>query len=123
MGLHYKRVLKDYGCCPTLVCVGATNCGKSISASKALDFLATNCSKILESSKITTSALRSKIFTRQNLPIVVHDPEEVGVLKAISEDTFDGKASINCRETVVPGSCGIVTCNDIYLAEFRVSDG
>ena len=119
MGIHYTRTLDKFGCCPTQVCVGNTGTGKSFCASMAEDVIARNGSEKLKSSKISAAALRSKVFTRQNLTYLVHDPEEPLTLKVLSEDTFDGKGSSNCHETVLPRSSGIITCNDDYLAAFR----
>ncbi len=123
MGLHYNTVVDNFKHCPTLVCVGATSSGKTLCTMKAMDLIAVDGAKKLEYISISIASLRTEVFKRRHLPVLLHDPASPEVLKALAEETYERKPISNYREQILPGSSAIVTCNADYLSAFRAMDG
>ena len=123
MGLHYKSVMETFKRCPTVVCLGEPSSGKGLCTSVSMGLITKDMSLELEHKSITVAALRKDVFSRFNLPALLHNPTSPEVLKVLAEERYESKVVRNCRGRVVPGSPAIVTCNSDYLSQFRTMDG
>ena len=123
MGVHHQAVVENFHECPAVICVGQPNTGKTLCTSNSMELISSNASTVLEFKRITVSDLRSKVFGRHNIPVLLHDPDEVEVLHALVEETYEALQVTSRYERVIPGSSAIVTCNPDYLKKFRDADG
>jgi hypothetical protein len=121
MGVHYKNVMDHFKRCPTVVCFGNTNCGKTLAISKSAELFATNASKILENKSVTTSAARQN-YTKQTFPTLLHDPASVEVVKGAIEETYEQKAIETAKERMLPHGSVIVSCNKDFFIQMRNMD-
>ena len=122
MGLHQKSVITAFHQCPTVICLGKSNTGKTMCTTVSMGLISKDMSLELEHTEITEASLRKDIFGRFNLPTLLHDPKDPEVLKVLVENTYEAKVLRNCRGRVVPGSSAIVTCNPDFLSKFRTMD-
>ena len=123
MGVHHQTVIENWAECPAIICLGDPNTEKTLCVRKAAEIISPNAVSALEFKKITVADLRSKVFGRHNIPVLLHDPDEVDVVHVLVEETYEAMTVSNRRERVVPGSSGIVTCNPDFFTKFRAAHG
>ena len=119
MGIQREAVITEFNFCPTVVCLGGSNMGKSLSASKGLEIISPNASSVLEFEHITAADLRNIVFTQLNIPVVLHDPDSPEVIEVLVKETYDDKTSCYCGNRIVPCCSAIITCNYDFFVAFR----
>ena len=111
--------------CPTVVCVGDPNSGKTLCSSKSFDLIADrgNSTAKLEFERMSAASLRKDVFARQNVPVLIHDPPSFEFLKTVFEEAYDSQLYSDCGTTIRPGTSAVITCNEDYLGDFLRLDG
>ena len=107
MGMHYKDIQSVYGMCPTPIAIGHKNTGKS---TVARYFLA-SCGTQQFFIRDFTATAPSSLNYRKTIPTVFDDPDDIGNLKTLVDDTFNKGNRCTSKKESSPRTLGIVTIN------------
>ena len=107
MGMHYENIQSVYGMCPTPIAVGPKNTGKS---TVARYFLA-SCGTPQFFVRDFTATAPSHLNSRKTIPTVFDDPDDIGKLKTLIDDTFNKGNRCTSKNESSPRTLGIITIN------------
>lgn len=107
IGMHYEDVQSVYGMCPTPIAIGPKNTGKS---TVARYFLA-SCGTQQFFVRDFTATAPSSLNSRKTIPTVFDDPNDIGKLKTLIDDTFNKGNRWTSKKESSPRTLGIVTIN------------
>ena len=112
MGMHYNLCQEAFSQCPTPVTIGTNDTGKTTSAKFFLSIVGRMKNGLARQLSVAEAATKYALST---IPIVYDDPDNIGDVKTIINNTFNEQERCNKRGSLSPRTIQMFTMNEDKL--------
>ena len=109
MGMHYECLQNVFGQCPTPFAVGENDTGKMTTGKFFLSIVGRQANGL---ARHLTEAEAAFKYSSSTIPFVFDDPDNIGDVRKIVNNTFNGQVRSSTTSTLAPRTILMFTVNE-----------